>query len=136
MSIVRNNLMERPGYSPYCGHERCTLFMPRTTFDGAQFRCGCGWRSEFDAEFIAQYKTKWAIETHLAAPVRCAELIAVLAILAAQTASAMPAARVYRGPSSSGRVIGEQGLARLSAAQAKRDRKATKRAAAQKGGRT
>lgn len=61
MSLIRENLMERPGYSPYCGSDRCPLSMPRTKFDGAQFRCACGWRSGFDAEFIEQYKAKWAI---------------------------------------------------------------------------
>ena len=23
--------------------------------------CGCGWRSEFDAEFVARYKAKWKL---------------------------------------------------------------------------
>lgn len=30
--------------------------MPRTGFDGEQFKCICGWRSEFEPEFIAQVK--------------------------------------------------------------------------------
>lgn len=60
MSIVRENLMEQPGYTPYCGAAGdCEYGMPRTRFDGDQFICRCGWRSGFDAEFIKQYKAKW-----------------------------------------------------------------------------
>lgn len=59
MSLVRINLMTREGYSPYCGGERCPLQMPRTTWDGEQFKCRCGWRSQFPADFIAEYKAKW-----------------------------------------------------------------------------
>jgi hypothetical protein len=58
-SIVRNNLMTRPDYSPYCGDFACRFHMPRTTFDGEQFKCPCGWRSQFPADFIEQYKAKW-----------------------------------------------------------------------------
>jgi hypothetical protein len=58
MSIVRENLMNRPGYTPYCGARACRLQMPRTEFDGEQFKCGCGWRSGFDAAFIEQYKQR------------------------------------------------------------------------------
>lgn len=59
MSLVRENLMTREGYSPYCGGERCSHLMPRTTWDGEQFKCRCGWRSQFPADFIAEYKAKW-----------------------------------------------------------------------------
>lgn len=59
MSIVRNNLMTCPGYTPYCGDETCTRRWPRTSFDGEQFKCQCGWRSDFEAEFIQQYKARW-----------------------------------------------------------------------------
>lgn len=62
MSIVRDNLMNRPGYTPYCGNEHCILSMPRTKFDGGQFRCRCGWKSSFEPEFIAEYTAKWASE--------------------------------------------------------------------------
>ncbi len=59
MSIVRENLMNKPGYTPYCGNERCPD-MPRTRFDGEQFVCPCcGWRSSFEEEFIDAYKAKW-----------------------------------------------------------------------------
>ncbi|EKT4102139.1 hypothetical protein QEG57_002541 [Stenotrophomonas maltophilia] len=58
-SIVRNNLLTRQGYTPYCGEVRCTAGMPRTTWDGEQFRCRCGWRSSFPADFIADYKAAW-----------------------------------------------------------------------------
>jgi hypothetical protein len=59
MSIVRENLMTRPGYTPYCGSDRCSFRMPRTAFDGSQFKCQCGWRSGFEAEFIEQYVRRW-----------------------------------------------------------------------------
>jgi len=49
-SIVRNNLMKRPGYAPYCGETRC---FSRTVWDGAQFRCRCGYRTEFPEAFLA-----------------------------------------------------------------------------------
>lgn len=59
MSIVRENLMARPGYTPYCGGEKCRI-MPRTTWTGDQFKCpSCNWVSAFPPEFIAQYKAKW-----------------------------------------------------------------------------
>lgn len=59
MSIVRENLMNREGYTPYCGAMDCRFNMPRTRFDGQQFRCACGWRSGFEVEFIDEYKKKW-----------------------------------------------------------------------------
>lgn len=59
MSIVRGNLMSRPGYTPYCGNMGCRLGMPRTHFNGQQFVCGCGWKSSFEPEFITAYKAKW-----------------------------------------------------------------------------
>ena len=62
MSLIRDNLMTRPGYSPYCGDPACRLGMPRTHFLRGQFQCGCGWRSGFDPEFIAAYEAKWASE--------------------------------------------------------------------------
>lgn len=61
MSIVRENLMARPGYSPYCGANKCGASWPRTRFDGEQFKCVCGWRSEFPSDFIAQYVAKWTL---------------------------------------------------------------------------
>lgn len=60
MSIVRDNLMTRPGYKPYCGNTRCSFDMPRTRYIAKQFHCGCGWRSSFEPEFIAAYEAKWA----------------------------------------------------------------------------
>jgi len=61
MSTVRHNLLTQEHYSPYCGGATCVR-MPRTTFDGEQFKCSCcGWRSQFDAEFIEQYKETWSI---------------------------------------------------------------------------
>lgn len=56
-SIVRNNLMKRPGYAPYCGNNACGF--TRLGWDGGQFGCGCGYRTEFPAEFIAAYKARW-----------------------------------------------------------------------------
>lgn len=62
MSIVRDNLMTEPGYTPYCGNDKCPT-MPRAGWTGAQFRCGhCGWTSAFPADFIAQYKAKWGMK--------------------------------------------------------------------------
>ena len=60
MSIVRDNLMSRPGYSPYCGAAECIARWPRTFYRAGQFQCLCGWRSGFDPEFIAGYEAKWA----------------------------------------------------------------------------
>lgn len=60
MSIVRENLMTKEGYRPYCGDMACKAGMPRTTWDGDQFKCRCGWRSDFPVDFIAKYKEKWA----------------------------------------------------------------------------
>lgn len=60
MSLIRENLMTRAGYSPYCGAGAdCMFDMPRTAWDGEQFKCRCGWRSQFPADFIAEYKAKW-----------------------------------------------------------------------------
>ncbi|MDR7024842.1 putative RNA-binding Zn-ribbon protein involved in translation (DUF1610 family) [Pseudomonas peli] len=59
MSIVRENLMTRPGYTPYCGNGT-TCDMPRTRWTGEQFKCPhCAWTSQFPADFIAEYKAKW-----------------------------------------------------------------------------
>jgi hypothetical protein len=61
MSIVRENLMTRRGYSPYCGNEKCAGLMPRTTWTGQQFECPvCRWQSQFPDDFIGQYKAKWS----------------------------------------------------------------------------
>lgn len=55
-SIVRQNLLNEPGYTPYCGNDKCRT-MPRTIFNGEQFDCpSCGWRSAFEPEFIAKYR--------------------------------------------------------------------------------
>lgn len=61
MNIVRENLMTRPGYAPYCGNMDCHLHMPRTHFIKGQFQCGCGWRSEFEPSFIEEYKKEWGL---------------------------------------------------------------------------
>lgn len=54
-SIVRQNLLTEPGYSPYCGNHLCAS-MPRTRFNGEQFECpSCGWTSSFEPEFIDAY---------------------------------------------------------------------------------
>ena len=65
MSIVRDNLMNQEGYAPYCGNDKCTkmAFEGRTHFTGSQFKCDrCGWESQFEDEFIKQYKEKWGKE--------------------------------------------------------------------------
>lgn len=59
MSIVRENIMTRPGYTPYCGNDKCQT-MPRTFWTGGQFKCSwCHWQSSFPDDFIAEYKAKW-----------------------------------------------------------------------------
>jgi hypothetical protein len=60
-TIVRQNLMTVKGYTPYCGNDACLFRAPRTTFDGSQFICGCGWVSQLPKEFIIRYKTKWSL---------------------------------------------------------------------------
>lgn len=61
LSIVRQNLLSRPGYTPYCGNEKCFLSWPRTHWDRQkrQFACYCGWCSQFDEAFIQQLNDKW-----------------------------------------------------------------------------
>jgi len=55
MSLVRENLLSRLNYTPYCGGERCRV-MPRAYFNGSQFQCSsCGWVSKFEPEFIEAY---------------------------------------------------------------------------------
>lgn len=62
MSQVRENLMTKPGYSPYCGNIDCRGNWPRTYFNGSQFVCPeCGWVSKFPEDFIEEYKNKWNI---------------------------------------------------------------------------
>lgn len=58
LSMVRKNLMERPGYTPYCGAPDCRFTWPRTALDGSQFRCMCGWRSQFEVEFIETLRAR------------------------------------------------------------------------------
>lgn len=66
-SIVRNNLMKRPGYAPYCmaqkavegGYIETECSMPRMQWDGHQFSCPCGSRTQFPDDFIAGYKARW-----------------------------------------------------------------------------
>lgn len=61
-STVRENLMTEKGYSPYCGSNKCFYMMPRTTFNGEQFTCKCGWKSGFEKAFIDAYKKQWNIQ--------------------------------------------------------------------------
>lgn len=65
-TVVRENLMNEPGYTPYCGAamkpvgRQCT--MPRMAWnpDLNQFKCPhCGFVTEFPADFITRYKAKW-----------------------------------------------------------------------------
>ncbi len=55
-STVRTNLLTRKGYTPYCGSPTCIHRGPRTKFNGTQFECECGWKSNFPASFITKYK--------------------------------------------------------------------------------
>lgn len=70
-STVRNNLMKRPGYRPYCGEPAC---FARIDWDGAQFRCGCGYRTAFTPEFIATYRARWPQGPATPAPTQGAHL--------------------------------------------------------------
>ena len=55
--IVRNNLMKRQGYAPYCGHVHC---FNRLVWDGEQFECKAHkYRTDFPEDFIAGYKARW-----------------------------------------------------------------------------
>jgi hypothetical protein len=61
-STVRNNLMKRPGYRPYC---MCCIGLSRMWFDGEQFFCGATKeRTSFEPEFIAKYKERWKPKTY------------------------------------------------------------------------
>lgn len=62
-TLVRKNLLTRQGYTPYCGnaYSECFYRLPRTKFDGEQFICKCGWRSEYEEEFIEEYKKQQEI---------------------------------------------------------------------------
>ncbi|MES2428271.1 MAG: hypothetical protein V4560_14925 [Bacteroidota bacterium] len=66
-SIVRENLMTRQGYTPYCGNNIARTDIggchnPRTKFDGEQFVCPhCKLRSVFPKEFIDRYKAVWSL---------------------------------------------------------------------------
>ncbi|WP_333827263.1 hypothetical protein [Pararhodobacter sp.] len=56
-SIVRNNLMKRPFYAPYC---MCCSGFNRMKWDGEQFACLITReRTEFPAAFIEGYKARW-----------------------------------------------------------------------------
>lgn len=69
VTIVRENLMTREGYTPYCGNTKyetgesnTPCDMPRTYFNGTQFVCPhCGWIGIFPDDFIERYKRKWNI---------------------------------------------------------------------------
>ena len=54
LSIVRENILKDPNYTPYCGAEHCRFRWPRTQFNGQQFQCHCGWESDYEPEFIAR----------------------------------------------------------------------------------
>jgi hypothetical protein len=72
ISIVRENLMTQPGYTPYCGNinynpkyygkSKLNCHNPRTKWDPIknQMVCpNCGWVSKFPEDFIQRYKLKW-----------------------------------------------------------------------------
>ena len=62
-SLVRNNIMYREGYMPYCGAQaRCPFNWPRMSFNGKQFTCRCGFVTRHHPEFIAEYKAKWGLK--------------------------------------------------------------------------
>ena len=55
-SIVRRNLLTDKNYTPYCGNDNCKYDLPRTSWNGNQFQCRCGWVSRFPEDFIDKYK--------------------------------------------------------------------------------
>ena len=61
VTIIRQNLMDDPNYTPYCGDSGCIFDCPRTTWDSTkeQFTCQCGWVSGFPKGFINRYISKW-----------------------------------------------------------------------------
>lgn len=122
MSIVRENLMTRPGYSPYCGNGDCWHGMPRTAWDGEQFKCLCGWRSQFPADFIAEYKAKWGIEDK---PRRAVAVGGGLPLaLALATLAPGPYGHIPSLPAPKlAKPQAAADLARIEAAQAKRQRR-------------
>lgn len=50
--------MNRKGYTPYCGADKCSYGIPRTVWSTRlqQFKCPCGWCSSFETEFIDKVK--------------------------------------------------------------------------------
>lgn len=59
-TLIQTNLMTQPGYSPYCGSVSTFCNNPRTVFNGSQFVCPkCGYTTNFDSLFIAEYKKVW-----------------------------------------------------------------------------
>ncbi len=58
-TIVRTNLLEKQGYTPYCGSNNCRHNYPRTKWTGEQFKCPCGFITQFPKEFIESYIKKW-----------------------------------------------------------------------------
>jgi hypothetical protein len=64
-SIVRENLMTREGYTPYCCNsisrsKKGGCDNPRTKFNGEQFVCPhCGFKTDFPEDFIKRYKAVW-----------------------------------------------------------------------------
>jgi hypothetical protein len=67
LTIVRENLMNEPNYSGYCGnniarHRKGGCDNPRTKWNPLlnQFVCTrCGWTSQYPEDFIKRYKEKW-----------------------------------------------------------------------------
>jgi hypothetical protein len=57
--VVRLNLLNRKGYTPYCSSPICTLDQPRTIRKANQFVCGCGFRTNYDWKFNNAYRSKW-----------------------------------------------------------------------------
>jgi hypothetical protein len=72
-SLVLNNLMKRPGYAPYCmgmkavegGYVETECSMPRMKWDGEQFSCSCGGRTQLTDDFLSGYNARWSSFTEL-----------------------------------------------------------------------
>jgi hypothetical protein len=65
INVVQWNLMDREGYTPYCGYEgKCSGHWPRMVWVDRleQFKCyHCGYTTEFKNDFIERYKRKWKL---------------------------------------------------------------------------
>ncbi len=53
---LEKTLLTHKCESPPCEAKDCRFSWPRTAFDGEQFKCLCGWRTNYSKEFIEKWK--------------------------------------------------------------------------------